>query len=265
MEILKRVNPVSRFIEKLGLRNGDVPVRLLRNSTDELVDSAMRKGKMPKLFGYEGFPDIQGRVEENYLYSTRRFPSNTANNTIGAGAVAAGAYAYFTSGVGDQGSTCGYFSISNLTYQQTNMAPSGKIPSGVGYELFDLGVSFNAGVAPADAVQCMDTMNLRFAKQNAAFQVYHGPIKFWPGGTGASGFATTTATTTTIQGVSNGLPSLNNVRRFSTPRVLSANEDFQYYIDAAAATPNSNTTVALTAFTEVTIWLFGRFLSKIPN
>jgi hypothetical protein len=241
-------------------------VHVLENSTEEL-EHDLAQGKKPKLYNMANGGGVVGRLEENYLYSTRRFPNDTIDNTIGAGAVVAGDYLYFTSGIGDQGSAAGYFSIGNLTLQQTNMASGGKIPSGRGFRMFDLGISFNAEAIGTNIAQLMDTMNLRFEKQNASLVVQHGPIKFWPGGTGLYGFAATAVggAPLTIQGATNGLPALTNVRRFRNPRVLSSNEQFQYVLNAAANRPNVNAAVALTAFVEVTIWLFGQVLDKIPQ
>jgi hypothetical protein len=244
-------------------------VSLLENPTEELLHDVAR-GKQPRLFsmaGPMGDDAVLGRVEENYLYSTRRFPLNTANNTIGGGAVTAQDYLYFTMGLGDQGANAGYFSIANLTLQQTNMASGGKIPNGRGFRLFDLGISFNAQAIGTDIAQMLDIANLRFEKQNSSLVIQHGPLKFWPGGTGLYGFAATAVggSPLTIQSASNGMPALTNVRRFRSPRVLSANDQFQYVVNCAAATPNSNTTVALLSFVEVTIWLFGQVLDKIAN
>jgi hypothetical protein len=239
-------------------------IAILRNPTEEL-DLALSRGQAPKLYSMNGGGGgVLGRLEENYLYHTRRFPNDILDNTIGAGAVAAGDYLFFTSGLGDQGATCGYFSLGNLTLQQTNMASGGKIPNGRGFRMFDLGVSFNAEATAPNIAQLLDTMALRFEKQNASLVVQHGPISLWPGGTGLYGFAATTATTTTIAGASNGMPALTNVRRFRNPRVLSANEQFQYVLQASANRPNANAAVALTAFVEVRIWLFGQVLDKIP-
>lgn len=246
-------------------------VSLLESPTEEIMHDIAR-GKKPKLFAMAGNPmaendPVLGRVEENYLYSTRRFPLNTVNNTIGAGAVAAQDYLYFTFGLGDQGAAAGYFSVANMTLQQTNMASGGKIPNGRGFRLFDLGVSFNAQAIGTDIAQMLDISNLRYEKQNSTLVVQHGPLSLWPGGTGLYGFAATAVggTPLTIQSASNGMPALTNVRRFRSPRVLSANDQFQYVINCAAATPNSNTTVALGSFVEARIWLFGQVLDKIAN
>lgn len=91
---------VARFLQRLegvGKR-----VSVLQNPTEELVHELAR-GRKPRLHKMAGTGAVVGRVEENYLYYTRRFPLNTANNTIGGGAVTAQDYLYFTNGIGDQG------------------------------------------------------------------------------------------------------------------------------------------------------------------
>jgi hypothetical protein len=267
MQLTREIKQSAKaLLASLGLTLGAPGLRILENPTEE-IQHEIEQGKSPKLYsmanGNSG--GVVARLEENYLYHTRRFPNDIVDNTIGGGAVVAGDYLFFTSGLGDQGSTAGYFSVGNLTLQQTNMASGGKIPNGRGFRMFDLGISFNAAAIGADIAQLMDTMNLRFEKQNASLVVQHGPISMWPGGMGLYGFAATTATTTTLQGATNGLPALTNVRRFRNPRVLSANEQFQYVINAAANRPNVNAAVALSAFVEVRIWLFGQVLDKIPQ
>lgn len=261
IQYAKKWGTVDAFLTRLGPTPGGASV--LEQPTEELIHDLAR-GRRPKLHRMAA-AGVVGRVEENYMYYTRRFPLNTTNNTIGAGAVAAGDNLYFINGLGDQGSAAGYFSIANLTLQQTNMASGGKIPTGRGFRMFELGISCNAQAVAADIAQLLDIANLRFEKQSASLVIQHGPIKLWPGGTGVYGFAATTVAATTLQSGASGMPALTNVRRFTSPRVLSANEQFQYVINTAAATPNSNTTVALSAFCELTIWLFGQVLDSIPQ
>lgn len=209
----------------------------------------------------------QIRADDNYLYSTRRFPGNTSNNTIGGGTLAGGANQYFTSGINDAGSQMGYFSIANLSYQQTNMGPKGQIPSGQGYEMHELGVSFNANAKVADILQLLDVTSMTFNMQIGGYLIYHGPIIGWPGGTGPYGFAgvATTAATTTInvQAASNGMPSPASVRRLSQPRVFAPTDNFSYNLEQTANLPADNSAVALSAFTEIRLSLFGLFLSRI--
>lgn len=260
MQMTKEIRSLAaRFVERMGLDPAGPGVHVLENPTEEIAEG-IRRGKPAKLWGVDR-PLVAGRLEENYLYYTRRFPQNTANNTIGGGAVTAGDYLYFINGLGDPGTVAGYFSVGNLTLQQTNMASGGKIPTGRGFRLYDLGVTFNAQALVGNIAQCMDTMNMRFEKQSSQLVLQHGPIGLWPGAKGI--YANTTATNTTA--AANGFPAVTNVRRYRNPRVLSANEQFQYVINAAAATPNNNTTVALTDFVEITIWLFGQVLDAIPN
>ena len=260
LQYAKKWGAVDTFLRRLG---PGAKVGFIEPSTEDLLHD-LGRGRKPKLHRMAD-SGVVGRIEDNYLYYTRRFPLNTTNNTIGGGALSAQDYLYFINGLGDQGSAAGYFSISNLTLQQTNMASGGKVPTGRGYQLFDLGISFNSQAVVGDVAQCCDVMNLRFEKQNSSLVIQHGPIKFWPGGTGIYGYAATTATTTTIAAASNGMPALTNARRFSQPRVLNANDQFSYIINAAATTPNVNATVALSAFVEITIWLFGKCVDRIPG
>jgi hypothetical protein len=248
-----------------GLGLGHMPMKVFSRPTEDVLEQ-LDKGKRPKLFSMANSePDV--RADENYLYSTRRFPSNTANNTIGAGAVVAGDYPFFSFGLGDLGSVAGYFSLTNLTLQQTNMAAGGKIALGQGFEMYALGISFNAQAIGTDISQCLDSMNIRFDKQNSQYVIQHGPLKFWPGGTGLYGFAATAVggSPLTINSASNGMPAVTNVRTLRLPRILSANETFQYILNAAANLPNVNAAVALSAFVEITIYLFGFTLNRVPS
>lgn len=248
---------VNRFLSTLGL-GPRMAMRVLDNPTEEL-EHKLFAGKGLKIFGAgaQAGPSRDVRVEENYLYSTRRFPLNTANNTIGAGAVAAGDYDFFGNGVGDVATSMGYFSLPNLTYLQTNIEKGGKIPKGKGYKLFELAVSFNAEAVGADIVQLMDTCNLRFDKGGGNFVVQHGPVALWPAGVGATGYAATTVAATSLQVASSGVPSLASVRRYKNPRILEPNDTFKYTVTAVANKPKDNVAVALGAFVEMRIWLFG--------
>jgi hypothetical protein len=206
------------------------------------------------------------RMEENYLYSTRRFPSDTADNTIGAGAIVDGDYPFFNNGVGDTGNTMGYFSIPNLNFFQTNMDKGGRIPTGRGFALYELACSFNARAKADDIAQMMDCTELRYSKNNDDFTIHHGPIRLWPGGTGVSGFAGTSEVTSSPTVIAeNGLPTMAAVRRFKNPRLLSANESFSYIFRSTAKMSFANGTVGLSNFVEVCIWLFGNHYVRASN
>lgn len=268
--VVRKWGVFDRFLARMGLRPGELGgVSFLENPTEELDEEMRRSGRLPKLHGMAAATGgVVGRLEENYLFFTRRFPLNTANNTIGGGAVAAGDYSYFNQGQGDIGSAAGYASIPNLTYQQTNMASGGKIPTGRAFRMFDLAVSFNALAPAGDIGQMMDIANLRFEKQAGSLVIQHGPISLFPGGTGIAGFAggnSDSEGNNIISAASNGDPNLMNVRRYRSPRQLNANEQFTYYLNCSSALPNANVAVALTAFVEVRIWLYGQVLDSIPS
>lgn len=263
-------NAIGAFMSRLGPSADRVAV--LANPTDELLD-ARERGKSVRLHRMGGGGQMQQllgnmdrdtRYEENYLYSTRRFPNNTANDTISTGAVVAGDYDYFNTGVGDSVTNMGYATTAGtgLTYLHTNMDRGGKVPSGRAFRLFEMGISFNARAKAGDIGQLMDCLSLRYEKQGGQLVIQHGPVKLWPGGTGLNGYSTNTAT----EGSANGIASLAAVRRFKLPRELNANESFKYSLNASSATRYvDGTAIALVAFVEATIWLYGFVKDRNPS
>lgn len=259
---------VDRWLGRLGLRPG-LGVDVLENDTETLIDE-ISHGRQPAIYRMAGALAPVGagrrrgkqkivRKEENYLWSARRYPA-LPTNTIGSGAIEKGDAPFFSSGVGDPGSALGYASVSNLTFLQTNMDKGGRIPTGRGFALYELAVSFNAMARPNDIAQLLDTCELRYSKNNDDFTLHHGPIRMWPGGTGVTGVASTYDISggpgpTVI--AENGLPTMAAVRRFKQPRLLSANESFSYIVSSTDKLPRDNTAVALSQFTEMCIWLFG--------
>jgi hypothetical protein len=273
IEAVRREGLIDRFLQRSGLAGRGVNLSILENPTEE-IDHARSHGKalkLHRLFGAAA-PVPQSREirqEENYLYSTRRFPYDVADNTIGSGALVSGDYDFFGNGVGDAGNTMGYFSLQSLTYMQTNMEKGGKIPKGRGYKSFELGISFNASAIAADIVQILDVASFKYDKGGSAMVINHGPALLWPGGVGVSGFAAaaTTASTTTItkEAASNGLPSLTALRRWRNPRVLEPNDTFKYILTVTANTPKANAAVALSNFVEVRFLLFGYQFDVTPQ
>jgi hypothetical protein len=256
MQEIAKEGLVNKFLHRLGLQPGQ-GVDFLENPTDELLWE-LGQGRSPTVYSM-GKRKKQKlvRKEENYLYSTRRFPNNTANNTIGSGVLTDADFPFFGNGVGDAGSSMGYFSISNLTFFQTNMDKGGRIPTGRGFALYELAISYNAQASPQDIAQLMDVSELRYSKNNDDFTIHHGPARLWPGGTGVDGFSAIPALGTERTFGHNGNAHLASVRRFKQPRLLSANESFTYIIRTTANMPNSNTAVGLGAFVDCCIWLFG--------
>lgn len=235
---------------------------------DHEREKAFSQGQFHKervFHGMDVVGSMGGRADDNYLYSTRRFPGNTTNNTIGGGTLTAGDFPYFTTGINDQGNQMGYFSIPQLTYQQTNMGPKGQVPKGQAYQMNEMGIAFNANATVANVAQLLDVSSLTFNMQQGGYLIYHGPIANWPGGVGPYGFASTTVTTTTIQGATNGVPTPASTRKLSLPRIFGPTDMFQYTLTQSANLPADNSAVALTAFTEIRINLFGLYRSDIPQ
>lgn len=258
-------NACEALLSRLG--GGASGVSIYENPTEEILD-ARERGKSLRLHGMGATPQFvqerDTRYEENYLYSTRRFPNNTANDTIGGGTVAAGDYDFFNSGVGDSVTNMGYASTAgtSLTYLHTNMDRGGKIPSGRALKLYELGISFNSRARVGNAAQLMDCLSLRYEKQGGQLVIQHGPVKLWPGGTGPNGFSTQSA----AEGISNGIASLSAVRRFKLPRELNANESFKYSLNASSASRYvDGQAIVLTDFVEITIWLYGIFKDRNPS
>jgi hypothetical protein len=255
---------LSKQIARLG-----GPIKFLESPFEE-QDHEREKRKRRGIVG--GSVDLHtmaaggsgyDRFEDNYLYFTRRFPGNTVNNTIGAGALVTQANSYFTAGINDPGTSAGYASLSQLTYAQTNMGTKGQIPKGVNYKLREMGVSFNATAKVPDILALLDAATLSFNMGQGGYLIPYGPIVLWPGGTGPYGFATTTATTTTIQGGGNGAPSIGGIRQLGYIREFGPADAFEFIISTTAVLPVDNSTVALTNFTELRIQLFGQYSGPV--
>lgn len=254
-------------------------VAVLENPTDELVGELAHAKALGKGWGEvplfarnfrQRMPaprprppaaaDKDARLEENYFYSTRRFPQINTNTF--AGALAAGAFPYFSKGISDDGVALGFPSGFPLDTTETNMqsGSSGLIPVGTGFVFTQLGVSFNSGITTADLAVMLDAATLRFSKGGGQFTMDHGPLKMWPSGMGISGFAATAVggTPLTIQAANNGAPDPRAVRSLKLPRVLKSTETFSYSVVVPRATKAlDGTALTLSAFVLCTLWLFG--------
>lgn len=251
-------------------------VHLAHESTENLVSALKDKVSLKKLFagpirrrGIVGGSAYTGRarLEENYLYSTRRFPA-LANNTIGGGTIAVNRYSFFSQPIGGDGSTMGFPTGFVLAEPETNMeGTAGTIAQGQNFVFNQIGISFNSDAATADIVQVMDMGGLVFQKAGGQFQLTHGPAKLWPGGTGASGYAATAVggSPLTIQAAHNGVSDVRAVRSLKIPRVLREKETFTYlYVVPRATKSTDGTNIALSNFVTMTIWLWGGTQISIP-
>jgi len=269
---------INAFVERAARVSqfdiGSEDISIYENPTEEMLHD-LKSGRPVKLHargiagrmvqrsnqaGARGF----SRLEENYLYASRRFPV-VANNTIGSGALIAGRYPFFGKAVGDPGDGMGFPSGFTVTTQETNMEVPGQVPLGSNFVFNQLGVSFNANASVADVNQLLEAATLEFSKGNQ-FIINHGPVKFWPGGFGNGGFAATTATTTTIQHGSNGAVDLRAVRNLRIARTLREKETFTYSLNIARATDSRDgTAFALSNFVVCTIWLWGAVKAAVPS
>jgi len=266
---------MSRLPESIRSR-----VSILQNPTnelrDELADAKLRgKGwndvalfannvRVRRAGGSTG----KARVEENYFYSSRRFPG-AANNTIGGGGLVAGAYPFFTKGSGDNGDSLGFPTGFVLGPPETNLEQGGTIPQGTDFVFQQLGVSFNSDINVSDLGDMLDGAALGFSKAGGQFSLSQGPLKMWPAGmgiAGAFGVSGNGDDVINVSAVTNGAANIKALRTLSIPRVLRAQEAFKYSIQIERATKATDgTTIGLSNFVIPTIWLFGAQRNAIPS
>lgn len=209
----------------------------------------------------------KARLEENYFYSTRRFPV-LGTNTIGAGGLTAGSFPFFTKGLNDDGASVGFASGFILGLPETNLeSGGGAVPQGTSFVFNQLGISFESDIRTVDLAVMLDAVTLGFSKAGGQFSINHGPLKMWPGGMGIQGFAATAVggTPLTIEAAHNGAADPRAVRVLKIPRILREKEVFQYNMLIARTTKaKDGSTIALTNFVCPTIWLFGGQRNVIP-
>lgn len=236
---------------------------ILPGCTDDIRADMENPRKREALFARNfrgGAPRTAGaRLEENYFYSSRRFPGLT-NNTIGGGAVTAGNFSLFNKGVGEDGAGLGFPSGTSLTQAETNLEVGGYLPQGSNFVGRQLGVSFNADASAADLQQFVDVASLIFTKAGGQFALSQGPVKLWPGGTGIAGFAGGAAGegADPVASAHNGAADIRAVRSLKIPRILREREVFSYGINVARTTKaRDGVAIALSNFLVATIWLYG--------
>jgi len=257
-------------------------VSILENPTDELreelADAKLRGRSLSDiarpLFARNVRMRLRGRgdtgkarVEENYLYSSRRFPG-LANNTIGSGALTPGAFPFFTKGAGDQGDSMGFPTGFVLGAPETNMETGGAIAQGTSFVFQHLGVSFNSDIVTDDLADMLDAVALGFSKAGGQFSLSQGPLKMWPAGMGISGTiaADNSDAAVQIHAVHNGAADVRAVRTLRIPRILREKETFKYTFQVERATKAKNgATIGLSDFVVATIWLFGGQRNEIPS
>jgi hypothetical protein len=272
-------NVIQGFMSRLPQSLRD-RVAILENPTDELREEladAKLRGKPISdvaLFARNVRARLAGgggtgkaRVEENYFYSSRRFPG-LANNTIGAGALTAGDFPFFTKGLNDQGDSMGFPTGFVLGPPETNMEVGGSIPQGTSFVFQQLGISFNSDIVVDDLADMLDAVALGFSKSGGQFSLAQGPLKMWPAGMGISGTVAADNSDAAVQihAVHNGAADVRAVRTLKIPRILREKETFKYTFIVTRGTKAKNgATIGLADFVVATIWLFGGQRNVIPT
>ncbi len=253
---------IDAFLDRA--QTGDVPVEIYDNPTEELFDDLGRKGRA-KLFMRGRGGGMQAvkspkRLEENYLYASRRFPS-AVDNVIGAGPLAAVSNRFFQNAIGQPGTADGFPTGFVLSSLETNMDVGGQIAQGKNFFLRSIGISFTTESAAADIAQVLDAAALLFSKQGDQYLLRHGPTRLWPGGTGVDGFSGTLAGS-----AHNGVADPRAVRSLRVPRIIREKESFAYIFDIPRTTRQvDGTAFGLTQFVVATVALWGSQLDLIPG
>lgn len=256
-----RASVLTRFLERSFVQ-GAPSLHVLENPTEEIIDG-LKRGKPARLFQKAGTAPVLApmrapprRVEENYLYSTRAFQ---------AGALASADYRFFQNAIGQAPTGDGFpAAVTNLSDLETNMDVGGQIAQGKNFAFRQVGISFNTLISRDNIGTLLDAGALRFSKQGDQYQLRHGPLRLWPGGTGISGFTTETNS----GAVHNGLSDPRAVRSLRIPRVIKEKESFAYiYVVPRTVQANDGAT----AFTIeapgalMTVWLWGGQVDVIPG
>lgn len=249
-------------------------LKVFANPTEEIVDAGARR-KPIKLFArgqrmLSVATGARARLEENYLFDTRRFPTFVTGEAFPV-TIAAGDYLFFQNAVGQPAANNGFgAAISVMTELETNMDVAGQIAQGKNFVFNQIGISFNADCSTANAAVLMESGALRFEKQGGQYTLRHGPVRQWPGGTGLAGYAATTVAATTIDASHNGSADIRAARKLAIPRIIREKESFAYkYVvprtvrNTSGAAPGTNAQITVGAVL-MTIWLWGGQQDAIP-
>jgi hypothetical protein len=265
---------LNRFVERSAKAHPGMASLLgtcafLETPTEEILEG-LEKGKPVSMHarmarGRKIRPGGIARLEENYLYSTRRFPT-AANNTIGSGALAAGTYPLFTAARGGLGDVLGFPTGFQLSTAETNMELPGQIPQGQSFVFNQMGISFNADATIGDTNQLLEAATLQYQRAGGQFTLDQGKISFWPGAFGQGGhYGSMTAAAGNNYG-SNGRTDLRAVRNLRIARVLKGTDVFQYNFVIHRATKSTDGSAwALSNFVNATLWLWGGWKVNVPG
>lgn len=266
-----RMGIISAFLDRCGPLGS--MIKVYENPTEE-IHEARRTGKAIKMFAaggqLAGGQGARARLEENYLFDTRRFPTFVTGEALPV-TLAAGEYLFFGNAVGQPAANNGFSPtvVSTMSDVETNMDTASQIPQGKDYVLTQLGISFNVDITTANAAVMLESGSIRFEKQGGQYTLKHGRPNMWPGGMGLGGNVTTAVggSPLTIDARSNGAPDIRAVRKLAVPRVIRQKETFAYKYVVPRTSRNTLGTAAnnqLSAGIIMTIWLWGGQQDAIP-
>jgi hypothetical protein len=246
---------IAQFIERSRTLLGGQPINVIENPTEEII-SDLKRGKGAKMYAQGRAPT---RLEENYLYDSRGF-------TLGA--IPAGDFRFFANPIGAPGAANGFAAVGFvLTDLETNLDTASQVPQGKSFVFKQIGISFNAEILSGDITQLMDAGSLRYTKQGDQYTLRHGPVRLWPGGTGAEGYAAAGAGGA-IQSAHNGVADSRAPRALKVARVIKEKETFSYLYSVPRATRQAGAAPAAWALTGnavMTVWLWGGQFDTIPG
>lgn len=237
-------------------------INVFANPTEEVMDAQKRRRPI-KMFAAGGrmlssaSTGAKARLEENYLFDTRRFPTFVTGESFPV-ALAPGEYLFFGSAVGQPSANNGFNPavVAVMSDVETNMDTPSQIAQGKNFVLTQIGVTFNTDITTPDLASLLESGALRFEKQGGQYTLKHGPTKMWPGGMGIANTA-----------AHNGIADMRAVRRLAVPRILKEKDTFAYKYVVPRASRNTlgsaaNTT--LSTGTIMTVWLWGGQQDNIP-
>lgn len=258
-----KASTIARFLNRCEAASpGSAKMLKIFSTPTEEILEAQRSRKPIKLYAAGGMlssasTGAKARLEENYLFDTRRFPSFVTGEAFPV-AILPGDYLFFGSAVGQPASNNGFAPavVAVMSEVETNMDTPSQIAQGKDFVLTQLGVSFNTDITTPDLAQLLESGALRFSKQGGQYTLRHGPTKMWPGGMGIANTA-----------AHNGIADIRAVRRLAVPRILKAKDSFAYVYTVPRASRNtlgSAANATLSAGTIMTIWLWGGQQDSIP-
>lgn len=265
---------LNRIVSAPGI---DSPPMLIENPIEEIAEARAR-GKDIMLYGasieygkaraaLNSMARTTGdiRFEENFFFSTRRYPKAPDNN-LGAVVgthIPAGENLYFAAPVGTDGQVQGFPTGFTMSPAETNSDTPNSTPQGKGFKIWAEGIAFNSGADADDIAQVLDSGALKYQVQGGQFALRKGPLRGWPGGQGVMGF-------TAKQGeglAANGIADPRAMRVLRFPRVIKPLQNFNYIHEVANQGLKSidGTPWQLSKFTLASVMLWGHQLDAIPG